>query len=116
MLDIHGLGLPGERTASTPRKPVQPGVDFGAMLAAAKQDVRAALGQQALSAPAAGETIADRCRAVLELGAEASGDAFQTIYGKLIAATEAQYGHLPHDSLERILAMADYAENNRMED
>lgn len=65
--------------------------------------------------PAAAGTLAARCRADLDaLEAGESSDAararLREAYDQLISATEERCGHLPHDSLARILAMAEYAE------
>lgn len=60
-------------------------------------------------------TLADRCRAdldALEAG-EDPGPARERLhqaYDELVRVTEAEYGHLPHDSLDRILAMAEHAQ------
>ncbi len=60
-------------------------------------------------------TLADRCRAdldALETG-EDPGPAREHLhqaYDELVRATEGEYGHLPHDSLVRILAMAEHAQ------
>ncbi len=72
------------------------------------------LGKLRLGSGTAG-TLADRCRA--DLDALAAGDdpgqareRLHQAYGKLVRATEGEYGHLPHDSLARILAMAEHAQ------
>jgi len=60
-------------------------------------------------------TLADQCRAdldALEAGDDsgAARERLHQAYGELVRATEGAYGHLPHDSLARILAMAEYAQ------
>jgi len=63
----------------------------------------------------AAATLADQCRAALD-ALEEGGDSgsiresLHQAYDKLVRATEGAYGHLPHDSLTRILAMAEYAQ------
>jgi len=64
-----------------------------------------------------GATLADHCRAALD--ALEAGDhpdrareCLRQAYAELVQATEESWGFLPHDSLPRILAMAEYAQNN----
>lgn len=62
-----------------------------------------------------GGTLADQCRAACELSERgidqaASRAIFREAYAEMLQATEADYGHLPHDDLTRILAMFEYAQ------
>jgi len=64
-------------------------------------------------------TMADRCLAALDAleAGDDSGDAREYLrqaYGELVRATEDGYGRLPHDSLARILAMAEYAQKGEV--
>lgn len=57
-------------------------------------------------------TLADQCRAALDaldVGNDCGSarECLRRTYEELVRATEADYGHLPHDSLPRILAMAE---------
>ncbi len=81
---------------------------------------QAGLGKMRLEAgrapeDAEGASLAERCRRALDAleageGGERQRETLRQAYGQLVCATEGAYGHLPHDDLTRILAMAEYAQ------
>ncbi len=106
MLDIHALG----RVAQTPpaqavKRNAGSSAGFGQLLTAARQD----------------ETRAERCRRALSEGETGTEDpsaraVLREVYDVLLRDTEADYGHLPHDDLTRILAMYARAQESMTED